>query len=459
MSVVALTPNEQSMLDGAQGAGTALAMRIVVRLAQAMGANELLAISGAHIDSCLYHGQSGLDFVHRLASGGATVQVPTTLNVSSLDLLHPELYQGDADQAAASRELMHAYVSLGCEPTWTCAPYQREQRPARGQHVAWAESNAIVFANSVLGARTHRYSDFIDIAAAVTGRVPDAGLHRAENRVATTVVDVGDLSDRLLATDAVYPVIGYLVGRYCGSSIPAIVGLPAGVEEHNLKALGAAAASSGSLAMFHAVGVTPEAPTLEAACGGGGVPEDDGRRRITAAECRRARDELSVRIGGEPGSSLATVSLGTPHYSVREIGILTELLAGRTVHPSVDVYVSTGREVLTEAGLRGWVEPLIGAGVALRLVSLQQGDGVTLHSTAQPGNPLSALPLDRHRRSDGTAQILRHRGSVRGDLGPVEDHRAIHVHNRPTSGLQPVGGISQHGDAVAPGPTLVGVGE
>ena len=256
---VRLTDDEQAMLDGAQGEGVAFAMRFVVRLAGAMGAEALRPITGAHIDSCLYHGQAGLDFVRVLVDGGARVAVPSTLNVSSLDLLHPDLYRGDDRTRDAAAALMDAYVALGCRPTWTCAPYQREVRPGLGEHVAWAESNAIVFANSVLGARTHRYGDFIDIAAAITARVPDAGLHLDVNRRATKVVDVGGLPAALLATDVAFTVIGYVVGRDCGSEIPAIVGLPATTTEDQLKALGATAASSGSLAMFHAVGITPEA--------------------------------------------------------------------------------------------------------------------------------------------------------------------------------------------------------
>ncbi len=346
------------MLAGESGPGVAAAMRLVVRLADAMGAERLRPITGAHIDSCLYHGQSGLDFVNLLVDGGAQVAVPTTLNVSSLDLLHPELYLGDDNTRAAAKALMDGYVALGCEPTWTCAPYQREQRPAFGEHVAWAESNAIVFANSVLGARTHRYGDFIDIAAAITGRVPDAGLHHDDARRATMVIDVSSVPSRLLETNAVYPVIGFVLGRLCGSAVPAVVGLLATASEDNLKALGAAAASSGSLAMFHAIGLTPEAATLEAA-GGGAVPNQ--QHTITAAELRAARDSLST--GSNDGAELTTVSLGTPHYSVAEIGALHTAMAGRRVHESIDLYVSTGREMLAEANLRGWVAPLEEAGV------------------------------------------------------------------------------------------------
>ncbi len=346
------------MLHGERGEGVAMAMRLVSRLAHAMGAERLLPIEGAHIDSCLYHGQSGLDFVQRLVDGQASTVVPTTLNVSSLDLLHPELYQGDDETRDAATTLMDAYVSLGCQPTWTCAPYQTEERPAFGQHVAWAESNAIVFANSVLGARTHRYGDFIDIAAAVTGRVPDAGLHLDEHRAATRVFDVRELPARLLDSDAAYACIGFVVGKHAGSEIPAIVGLSEDTSEDRLKALGAAAASSGSVALFHAVGRTPEAPTLEAACGGN-VPSE--RRVISIADLRGVRDLLSADIGAD--APLATVSLGTPHYSVAEIGHLHQTFADRSVASPVAFYVSTSREVLHEAMLRGWVRPLEAAGV------------------------------------------------------------------------------------------------
>jgi len=355
-----LSAEEDSILDGGRGPGAAAAMRLVVRLAEAMGADRLRPITGAHIDSCLYHGQSGLDFVNILVEGGAQVCVPTTLNVSSLDLLHPELFLGDDSTRTSAKALMDAYVALGCEPTWTCAPYQRTQRPQFGEHIAWAESNAIVFANSVLGARTHRYGDFIDIAAAITGRVPDAGLHRDNARQATMVIDVGKLPDRLLGTDAAYPVIGFVIGRLCRSAVPAIVGLPPETSEDNLKALGAAAASSGSLAMFHAVGLTPEATTLAEACGGAVSNE---RHVMTHEEVTTARDVLSTATGTDMADDLTTISLGTPHYSVAEIGSLHAALAGRQIHPSIDFYVSTGREMLAEADLRGWVVPLTNAGV------------------------------------------------------------------------------------------------
>ena len=144
----------------------------LTEMAVGAGADGFVPITSAHIDGCLFHGQAGLDFAERLLAEGARVKVPTTLNVSSLDLLHPHLYRGDPETAGSARRLMEVYEAMGCEPTWTCAPYQLPARPGFGQQIAWAESNAIVFANSVLGARTNRYGDFLDISCAVTGVAP-----------------------------------------------------------------------------------------------------------------------------------------------------------------------------------------------------------------------------------------------------------------------------------------------
>lgn len=348
MPSIALTDADRATLAGERGPAAALALEIIVRLAPVAGATALRDVSAAHIDGCLYHGRAGLDFAERLADLGGAVVVPTTLNVSSLDLLHPDRYRGDPTTAAAARRLMDAYVRMGCRPTWTCAPYQLAQRPAFGEHIAWAESNAIVFANSVLGARTNRYGDFLDICAALTGRVPDAGLHRDEHRRGRVVFDVGGLPARVLEHELLPAVLGHLIGHTTGNAVPVIDGLPPTLSEDDLKTLGAAAASSGSVALFHAVGITPEAPTLADACGGH-APER--RVRVTLAQLAAARAELSTARDG----TLVAVSLGTPHASLAEIGALVPLLRGRTIHPKVEFYVSTGRDVLAQAADRGWV--------------------------------------------------------------------------------------------------------
>jgi predicted aconitase len=352
---VELSEKDLAAVNGQEGDGAALAMRILLRMAESMGAGHLLDITSAHIDGCLYHGQAGVDFACRLAEGGARVKVPTTLNVSYLDLLHPELYRGDDDSAAAARRQMEAYVAMGCRETWTCAPYQLADRPHLGEQIAWAESNAIVFANSVLGARTNRYGDFIDICAAVTGRAPAVGLHLDPPRRATLVLDLDGLPHSLLSEESFYPVLGHLMGGLAGAEVAAIVGLPGPLDEDRLKALGAAAASSGRVAMFHAVGLTPEAPTLEAATGGG----ETRRLEVSMADVRRARDQLSTT----GATRIDAVSIGTPHASLHELELLAGLMAGREA--AVPFYVNTGRGVLAAAEEKGWAENLRRAGVSV----------------------------------------------------------------------------------------------
>ncbi len=349
------------MLDGAGTPAEQLAMRVIVKLAEVEGAERLIEVKSAHIDSCLYHGPVGLDFVERLVAGGGAVRVPTTLNVAALDLIHPDRVRLDPDTRDQARKMMDAYVGLGCAPTFTCAPYQLPDRPAFGEHIAWAESNAIVFANSVLGARTGRYGDFVDICAAITGRVPFSGLHLDEGRRARIVFRVeedlaADLANAA-AKDELFGLVGHIVGRQAGTLVAAVVGLPA-ADEDALKALGAAAASSGAVALCHVVGLTPEAPTLEAATGG---REPERVVTIDRATLRSAWDELSTTNNGP----LAAVSVGTPHFSPAEFARLDRLLDGRSVANGAPFFVSTGRDILEEVARQGMLERLERAGLTL----------------------------------------------------------------------------------------------
>ncbi len=353
-----LSDRDRALASGEHGPAAALAMRIITRLAEANRADRLIDVTSAHIDSCLYHGEAGLEFAERLVGDEGRVVIPTTLNVGTLDLLHPDLFRGDAELAERGRRLMAAYLALGGSPTWTCAPYQLELRPGLGEHVAWAESNAIVFANSVLGARTERYGDFIDICAALTGRVPDAGLHRDEHRKAWSLFRLEGVSDDLLEAEDLYPVLGHLIGRETGVFIPAIDGLALSASEDDLKALGAAAASSGGVAMFHAIGITPEAATLSEATGAI-KPRLDVR--IGMDELRRARNELTTRSDGP----LTAISIGTPHFSVAEFERLADLVSGRTIHPDVEFYVNTGRQELAEAAAAGHLDSIRSAGIEI----------------------------------------------------------------------------------------------
>jgi predicted aconitase len=351
-----LLPLDRELIAGAHGPSAAFAMRLLTRFAEAVGARRFIDIEAAHVDGCLYLGQASRDFTKRRASLGGKVRVPTTLNVGSVDLIHPGLFHGPKEHGENGARLMRAHVELGCAPTFTCAPYQSAYRPRFGAQIAWGESNAIAFANSVIGARTNRYGDFIDLSCAMTGRAPEYGLHLTQNRAARALVEVRSIPDDW-DLERVAVAVGHTIGRRCGALVPAIVGLPPDISEDDLKALGAAAASSGAVALFHVVGRTPEAPDLESACGGHGpelVPE------LSADDLREAARSLSSVADG---SALGAVSLGTPHFSLAEFARLMPLLDGPP--PRVDIWINTSRATLGELRALGWEERLREARVTL----------------------------------------------------------------------------------------------
>jgi predicted aconitase len=354
-----LDDRDREMLAGELGPATALAMRIVIAMAEAAGAERLIDITGAHIDGCLYHGPVGLGFAERLAADEAQVRVPTTLNVSALDLLHPDRVRLAEPARSEARRQMAAYESMGCRPTWTCAPYQLLERPVFGEHVCWAESNAIVFANTVLGARTDRYGDFMDICAAITGRVPAVGLHLDENRLGSVVFRLSGISEGAPGHEAFWALLGHVVGARSGNEVPVIVGAREGVPEDHLKALGAGAASSGSVALIHVVGTTPEAPTRRDALG--------GRPPLRTIDIGPAdlRDAAAELTGADVSGALRAVSVGTPHLSLAGFERLTPMLAATRIHPDVTFYVSTGRDVLREVEAQGWLAVYRAAGIRL----------------------------------------------------------------------------------------------
>lgn len=323
-----LTEGDRAQLAGERGEAARIAMELLVAASEAIGAPGLLDITAAHIDGCLFHGVAGLDFARMLAEAHGRVVVPTTLNVSSLDLLHPDLYRGDQADAVLARDLMTAYEEMDCRPTWTCAPYQLADRPGFGQQVAWGESNAIVFANSVLGARTNRYGDFLDICCALTGRAPNIGLHTDEGRRATLAIDF-DVPDEWRNDDLLYVAVGLVLGQIAGTEVAVLHGLDERADEDRLKAIGAAAASSGAVGMFHVIGVTPEAGTLGNTQG----PRFNVDTETLVAALR------SLATDGDLGA----VCLGTPHASARELEAISGWCRGKQT--AVPFFVNTGRDV------------------------------------------------------------------------------------------------------------------
>jgi predicted aconitase len=256
-----LDAHEQAMLDGTHGPAVQLAMRILTRMAPLYGASSFLPVTRAHIDGVILTGSAGLAFAERLADLGGRVAVPTTLNVMSMDRQRWQDLDLDAVYAERAYRLGQAYVQMGARPTFTCAPYQTEHAPVFGEQIAWSESNAVAFANSVIGARTNRYGDYLDICCALTGRAPAAGLHLAESRLATVVVELNSIPPELALRDDFYPVLGYLLGSIVSEEIPVVTGLKCHPTEDQLKALAAAAASSGEVARFKKDGRQTQAAT------------------------------------------------------------------------------------------------------------------------------------------------------------------------------------------------------
>lgn len=346
-----LTDRDRAVLAGEAGPAARMALRIICRLAPVYGAAELLDITAAHIDSTVYIGLAGLEFAERLAGLGARVVVPTTLNVSGLDEHGWQGWAVPNEWANHAHRQMAAYQSMGTVPTWTCAPYQTEHKPVFGQQIAWGESNAIVFANSVIGARTARYPDLLDICCALTGRVPAAGLHLTEARAGQVLFQLDGVPAAVQRDDTFYAVLGHLLGQVAQDRIPVVTGLVVQPAEDQLKALGAAAASSGTVALFHLVGVTPEAPTLEAAMQGH-TPQQTVT--VTLDTLRAARRELTTA----DGAAVDMVVLGSPHFSLAEFQQLAPLLAGQARHPQVEFLVTSSRAMVYLAEKAGAISAL-----------------------------------------------------------------------------------------------------
>ena len=349
-----LSDRDRGFLSGEHGEAGQLAMELLVRIGESQGAARMIDITWAHVAGAFDNGQANHDFAERLAAGGARVAVPTTLTACSIDTQHR--VHGDDDAHALA--LIDLYMGMGCEAVLTCAPYHTHSEPCIGQHLAWCESSAVVYANSVLGARTNRYVEFLDICAAITGRAPEYGLHTDDGRFATALVKLEEMPPGWLDEDWFYQLLGTRLGELADTDIPAIVGLPASVSHEQLRALGAAAATSGSVSMFHAVGVTPEARTLDHASGGRGP-----RREIHIApdDISFAGSQLS-RNAGEP---LAAICLGAPHFSLEEFRDLDRLLSGRKVDGAIRCIVSTSQDVLAGLQRTGLLEGMYDSGVEI----------------------------------------------------------------------------------------------
>lgn len=345
---LALTGADRAVLDGVSGAAAKTAMEIVCLMAVAQGASALMDVTRGHIDGCILAHSANLIFAENMAKMGAKVAIPTTINAISVDREN-WVSQGVAEDFGnrASR-LADAYVQMGARPTFTCAPYLLEDRPRRGECVGWSESNAVIYANSVLGARTPKHPDYLDLCIAMTGRAAVSGVYTDAGRMPQRVVEVSVPDD---VDDAFWPLLGWLTGKASAGRVPLLVGLEdTRPSEDDLKALCAAFGTTSGAPMLHIRGVTPEGAISPA-------PDADAVR-LGAADFGNAWRELNA---GEEAVEL--VAIGSPHASLSEVRALADLLKGRAILEGVDAIVTIGREVLAAARDAGIVDGLENQGV------------------------------------------------------------------------------------------------
>jgi hypothetical protein len=346
-----LTAAEQEMLEG--GGPIALALREQIAVGEFFGAERMVEVRNAHFmgDPEVF-GESGLEYLNRLMSSGARCAIPTTRNASCVDLESAHTIWQRQDLMEQERTARKLLAGLGVMAVNTCIGYQTLYQPQLGEHVAWGDTGTVAYANSVLGARTNYEAGAASLLAGITGRTPEYGFHLDGHRKARYVVRVdADLSDR-----SHWGALGAIVGtRYRGYDNVVAIDLAEHVrapDTDDLKHLAAAIASYGSMAMFHVVGVTPEAPTLEAALGGTEPAE------VSEFTPR----DLDAFMGGPDGEVPSVVVFTAPQLSLNEIRDLAALIEGRTVVDGTTLIVTTSRPVYIEAERQGFVEIIATAG-------------------------------------------------------------------------------------------------
>jgi predicted aconitase/predicted aconitase with swiveling domain len=360
MTMLKLDAWESSLLAGEHGPALQRAMQILVTIGEAYEAARMIPVTSAHLSGCsaVIAGEGGIQFLREMASDGTRVVVPTSVNISAIDRTGWEQMGLRPEHMHAQELMLQALQSMGAQMTCTCTPYLAGNLPKLGEHIAWGESAAIVYANSVLGARTNREGAPSSLAAALTGRVPLYGLHLDEARRGRVLVQV----DAPIKTLSDYGTLGYYVGSRVESAVPVFDGLPTKISQAELIQLGAAQASSGPVGLFHVVSVTPEAATLEQAFAG---HPPERILHVTATEMQETAD----RLNRATGDSVNWIYLGCPHASPDLLRDIAGLLEGTSVHDGVTLWVGMSRAV------RGLAE------VAPFLQTIEQAGGIIVSDT------------------------------------------------------------------------------
>lgn len=337
-----LTVEEKAMLEGARGKAVQKAMEIVVALAQIYGAKRLVPVKSVNVSGVSYKnlGDAGIGFLNEWADLGAKVTVPTTLNPAGMDLVDWAKQGISKDFAEKQERLIKAFARMGIPTTCTCTPYLIGNEPKTGDHIAWGESSAVCYSNSVLGARTNREGGPSALASAICGRTGYFGYHLDEKRKASVVVDV----KCAIAKDSDFGALGYIIGKQLKNDVPYFRGIGKATNEQ-LKALGASLAAWGGVALYHVDGITPEAKN--------GNMVGDGARTITVSSLDEAYKGMNCN-----DDAIDLVSVGCPHASVAEISAIAKLVRGKKLKAML--WVTTARTTKERAA--GHVKTIEDAG-------------------------------------------------------------------------------------------------
>ncbi len=339
-----LTKEEEGILEGEKGPVLEKLMRLLARLGDIYGAEKMIPVGSVQVSGVSYKsvGDPGLAFLEDLASKGAKVSVLTFLNPAGMDLEDWDRIGFPKDFAEKQLRIMDAFKEMGIVVTSTCTPYLAGNLPRFREHIAWSESSAVSFANSVISARTNREGGPSALAAAVLGKTPEYGLHLDDNRNPDVLVDVSCK----IESDSDFGALGWYIGKLVKSKIPYFKGLPSWSTTDDLKALGAAMAASGAVALYYAEGLTPEAH----------LQDVSDVEKITVDEEDMKETYASLNSGEEPD----IVILGCPHASIRDIQKVASLVEGKSLKKPL--WVCTSRVMKEAADRMGYTEVIEDAG-------------------------------------------------------------------------------------------------
>jgi predicted aconitase len=385
-----LDSSQERLLRGEGGEAKQFAMNIVTQVGDAVGAESLVPIKSAHV---LAHYSSlhdaGVDVLERFASSGGKFAVPTSVDPASIDLQNWRSFGIPEEYARQQFRLCDAYAKLGGMRCWTCVQYQVCNIPKQGETVAWAESSAVVYANSVMGVRSNKITSGMDVACAVLGLTPNFGMLLDENRVARVAFTLGDRPQ----SDLDYRSLGFFIGRRAGARVPLLRGLPGSVTSDELKHLGAAAAAAGPVTMIHLPGITPGPKSAAEAAGGERVEEIE----VTRSDLTSVEADLN-----QTHEAPDLVAFGVPHLSANELGYLAKLLEGRKLKRGVKMYVYTSGQAFEMAEKAGIASTIEATGARLT------------HSTDAEISPLKLLGFDIvMTNSAKLAEIVSSEGEIK----------------------------------------------